>query len=93
MSDKKFIDGFWANKPHENAPDFIKTGISIDLARFFEWAKQWKKDSPDEKYLKITVKESQKGDFYAEEDTWKPKEKTQPASPHSDDGFSDDIPF
>lgn len=99
MSDKKFIDGLWANKPHEKAPDFVKTELSIDLTRFGPWVKEWKQANPNEKYLKITVKESQKGEFYAEVNEWKPNPDAAKEAKAAAGGtpeypeFDQDIPF
>lgn len=95
MSDNKFIDGLWANKPHEKAPDFVKAELSIDLVRFSEWVRNWKKSHEGEKYLRITVKESQKHEFYAEVNEWKPnKDAAKPAKEAIDppNDFSDDLP-
>lgn len=86
MSEKQFVEGFWANKPNEKAPDFVKAEISVDLKRFFEWAKEWKNTNPDEKYLRVTVKESQKGEYYGELNTWKPGSKPK-------ETIDEDIPF
>lgn len=95
MSVIKFVEGLWFNKPHENAAPFNKGQISFDLKRFFEWAREWKKDNPDEKYLKLALLESKEGTYYAKVDDWKPGEKTEAtqSQPDNTDDFDDDIPF
>lgn len=59
---ENYVTGMWANKPHPNAPDFVKAGLAIKKESFIEWLNQ---QSPDEKgYVKIDIKESQDGTKY-----------------------------
>ena len=70
MSDVKFIDGMFVNPPHERAPDFVKAGISFRREQFIEWLN---KQEPNEKgYIRIQVKESREGKYYAALDDYKP---------------------
>lgn len=46
MSDQEtiFIDGMWFKKPHENAKDFVKGKLSINLEQFAPFIKKYEKD-------------------------------------------------
>lgn len=64
MNDKQFINGLLAYKPRDTAPDFIKANILVyrdDLIRWLE--------TQGEK-IKIDLKESRKGKWYAELNTY-----------------------
>ena len=87
MSEEKdFVQGMLVKRPHENAPDFIKASISIKRDEFKEWFGGVVKDNPDDEWVNIDIKESQKGTLYAERDTWKPEKKdSAPAAKETDD--------
>jgi len=94
MSDVKFIDGMFVNPPHEKSPDFVKAGISIRREQFIEWLN---KQTPNEKgYIRIQVKESREGKFYAALDDWKPTgrgDNAQASAPAKAEFVDDMIPF
>ena len=49
-------------------------------------APDWVKANPDDEWINIDIKESQKGTWYAERDTWKPEKKdSAPAAKETDD--------
>lgn len=79
MAEQKFIDGVKAFKPKA---DFIKAELVISLNQFVKFCK----DNPEilseyngEKQIKVQVKESKSGTWYASLNEYKPKtsEKTQ----------------
>ena len=73
-------------KPNDNAPDFVKDKVSIKLDEFKQWIGGFVKANTDDEWINIDVKESQKGTWYAERDTWKPKkEGSAPAAKETDD--------
>ena len=37
MSETKFPEGAYFNRPHENAPSFIKGKLKIDVAKFVDY--------------------------------------------------------
>jgi len=41
MNDNKttFPEGIYFNRAHEKAPEFVKGSISVELERFYAWAK------------------------------------------------------
>lgn len=80
MTDKQFPEGFRVFKPHEKAPEFVKCEIEIEVEKLIDWL-----DDKGEK-VKLTVKQSQKGSYYAEVNTYQPKVK----EPEGDAG---DLPF
>jgi hypothetical protein len=103
MSDEKqFVDGLIIKPPRQGAPDFVKGSISIKRAELGNWLR-----SKSDEWINLDIKESKKGTWYAEVNTWKPQgsepqpeakySKPQPEAPdavaQSKDDFSDDIPF
>lgn len=99
MADVKFIDGMFVNPPHEKAPDFVKAGISFRREQFIEWLNQ---QEPNEKgYIRIQVKESREGKYYAALDDYKPTSKQDSHNQAKADGYAppkaefvdSDIPF
>jgi hypothetical protein len=101
--DKIFADGFIFKLPHQNAPDFVKGGISIKAEEAIAFINQHKDESG---WLNLSLKESKGGKGYAELDTWKPTQgasaaqglsearETMAATAPADAGFEDsDLPF
>jgi hypothetical protein len=97
MTDKVFANGLIAKKPHMNAPDFVKVGLSFKMVEFIEWAREHQVDG----WINVQVKESKGGKWYAEKDTFTPSKKEEyqtgasqakaAMAPPTD--FEDDIPF
>ena len=95
--DKEFVPGLFIYPPHENAPEFVKGNIVIickDLGN-------WLRGKTDEK-IKIDIKESKGGKWYAEVSNYKPKRGEQQfrpprfdkdQKPLEDNADSDEIPF
>ena len=85
--DKKiFADGF-SFKRRENAPEFVvgRQSIKVDEAVAFL------NSNAKNGWVNIDIKQSQKGTYYCELDTWVPKEKSsQGYNPKS---TTDDFPF
>lgn len=54
MNDNKnvFPEGIYFNRPSESSPDFVKGKISIDLERFYAWAKKLENTG---KYIRLDV--------------------------------------
>ena len=91
MSDDiEFVSGLFVKAPHENAPDFVKCGISIKRADLGNWLR-----GKDDEWINLQVKESREGKWYAVVDNWKPdnKQKPQQQDNNPNDDFEDDIPF
>jgi hypothetical protein len=76
-----FIDGLYVNKPHDNAPDFIKANLGINVDKFVEWL--YAHEVNDKGYLikKIDIKESREGKFYAQVNDFVPKKKSESEPP------------
>jgi hypothetical protein len=100
MSDKEFVDGLIVKPPISGAPDFIKCQISIKRKDLGNWLR-----GKDEDWINLDVKVSRKGKWYAEVNTWKPKQSQHDqdkANGYQSDaasyeqaknGIDDDIPF
>ena len=84
--DNNFVDGLFVKQPHENAPDFVKMGISIKRADLGNWLR-----AKTDEWINIQVKESKGGKWYAEVDTWKPESKQEEAP--KPEVANDEIPF
>ena len=65
---KIFVDGLIAKKPRDNAPDWIKCNLSIKREELASWLA-----GQGEEWLNVQVCESKSGKWYAEVDTWKPR--------------------
>jgi len=65
--DKVFADGFIA-KRHDNAPDFVITGLSIKVSE----AVQFLQDNQSNGWVNLQVKRAKSGKLYVELDTWRP---------------------
>lgn len=83
--EKQFVDGLRAFKPNEKSPDFIKANVVIHTADLVKWL-----ETQPEK-IKIDLKESQKGSWYMEVNTWKPT--AEPTAPPTNDELLEDVPF
>jgi len=87
--DRDFVNGMIIKKPNDNAPEWVKAKMSIKLDDFKSWIGGFVKANPDDEWINIDIKESQKGTLYAERDTWKPEKKAAAPQAKSDE----DIPW
>ena len=71
--EKKLVSGFFAKKPHENAPDFVKAGVSLKLADFSEFVKANRKGE----WMNIDILESKGGKYYAVLNEFEPKKQDE----------------
>ncbi len=85
--DKIFVDGLGFKKPRENAPDFVKGNISINVPRLQAFLETHGKGK---EWLNCDLKKSQGGKLYIELNVWeKPASLDKPKSTIE----ADDIPF
>ena len=92
MSETKFPNGMWFNKPHENAPDFVIADINISVDRFIEWLKA--QERSEKGYVRITGKRSKDGRYHAELNDWKPTKNDVPIADQTGSGGDNgDLPF
>ena len=70
--ENKFIDGFFINKPRENAPDFVKGGLSININKFIPYLHS---KANAKGYVNIDLLTSKDGGLYAKLNDWKPEER------------------
>lgn len=85
-TDPRFLDGIIFKLPHQNAPDFVKGGLSIKREEFI--ASLQKEEG---EWINLQLKVSKEGKAYAQIDDWKPdaSKKNDNKSPNEDD----DLPF
>jgi len=70
----KLIEGLYAKKPSDNAPDFVKAKISINQ-KFIDF---YNENKNEKGYLNMDILETKDGTkYYAKLDEYKPKEKTE----------------
>ena len=70
MNKPAFIDGLFAKKPHDNAPDFVKAKLSIKREDMIKWLNE-----QQDEWINLDVKESKEGKWYCAIDDWKPKKE------------------
>ena len=93
MADKKFPEGIKAFKPSDKAPGFIKANIQVSKQELINWLQ----GQPDT--VKLSLKESQKGTYYLEVDTYQANSGQagnnykQPANKSFSQMSEDDLPF
>ena len=89
-NDLEFPKGIIVKAPRDGAPDFVKAAISIKRKELIEWLQEREGD-----WVNLDVKEAQSGHWYAAVNTFKPKERSEPAAPAPAAGGvndSDDFP-
>ena len=69
MSEPKFIDGLRVWPPHERAPEFVKGAITIYRGDLINWLQNQR-----DNVIRLDVKESKKGGWYAQVNDYKPKQ-------------------
>ena len=70
-----FADGVWFNKPHANAPDFVKGNVSFEVAKAIKFLQ----DNAKEDRVSIDLLKSKAGDkLYFKLNTFEPKKDTTP---------------
>ena len=70
MSDIEFMEGFFAEKPRDSKPDWIKAIVDVDLESAIAYLEKKKLDG--EHKIQFEVREAKSGKFYAAIDHWKP---------------------
>lgn len=66
---KEFVDGLFVNNPRENAPDFVKGSLSIQIDKFIPYLKS---KANAKGYVNIDLLESKDGNLYPKLNEWKP---------------------
>ena len=88
MAEKQFPNGIRAFKPNEKAPDFVKVDLTINKSELTTWLQS----QPDT--IRLSAKESQKGTYYIEVNTFTPQQKESIPQPQSAPKVEeDDLPF
>lgn len=74
-TEKKFAKGFWFERPHANAPDFVKGRMSVKVAEAIEWLEANKSDRGYVNMQLLLAKDGEK--LYFVLDEWKPKDSQE----------------
>lgn len=72
-----FPDGLVVREPARTAPSFVKCTVLINVESFHNWASKQTENISEKGWLAFNVKESKKGGYYAQLDTWKPTKQSQ----------------
>jgi len=88
MEDNR-VNGMIIKHPHENAPSFVKCGISIKVEEFVNYLRA----NDNNGWVNLDMKKSKDGKLYVSLNDWKPKEHSKPVEYNNGGGFEDDIPF
>ena len=94
MEDTIFVDGFFVNEPHENAPEFINKEFAWHKEKFIAWLKEQEED--DKGYVRAQNKTARSGESYnALKKPWKPdnKKTTKARGTTKWDKSKDGLPF
>ena len=83
MEDNKLAKGLYAFTPNENAPDWVKMDLSVNVDQFVEWLQSQEKN--DKGSVRITIAEGKSGKLYGKFNDYKPKESTEEST--------NDLPF
>jgi hypothetical protein len=96
-TEAKFVDGMRVYAPRDNAPDFVKANLVINIAELQAWLAQRSGE------VRIDIKESRNGKLYASENDYKssgkpeaqakPRQQAKEPAGDASGGFDDDIPF
>lgn len=84
MEQNNFTTGLRVFKPHENAPDFIKAQLVINVNEFLPYLEE---NAAGDGTVRIDIKESRGGKWYAQKNTYKPQVETPQDNPMEDSPF------
>ena len=80
MSEKIFTKGMYFNLPNDNAPEFVRGSVSINVAEFIPFLQENAKDGK----VKLDLLVGKSGKAYSAVNTYQPQGEQK---------FEDDIPF
>ena len=85
MSEKVFANGMIFKLPHQNAPEFVKGKVSININEFVQFLQQ----NNNNGWVNIDLKVSKGGKAYAELDTYGQQQQqfNQPPQQNQQQGF------
>lgn len=75
MADKIFAEGMYFEKPHENAPEFVKGKISIKVAQAVPFLEKHENGGG---YVNLDLKKSKEGKLYLELNQYIKEKKEEP---------------
>ncbi len=72
--EKIFPNGIYYNVPNENAPDFIKGSISVNVNVFDKWIQQNQNLINSKGYVRLDILTSRQGKLYLSVNTYQPNQ-------------------
>ena len=69
MSENDLVKGMFFKTPHDNAPDFVKRKVSVNVDQFIEYLNEHKNESG---YVNFDLLEAKSLHWYLKLDDWKP---------------------
>lgn len=85
-----FAEGIYFDRPHENAPDFIKGKLSVHVQKAIPFLQQ---NMNDKGFVNIDLKVSKAGKLYLQLNTYKKDASTDKIADDTADAISGNIPF
>jgi hypothetical protein len=97
MQEKKFPEGISVFQPNDKAPEWVIANLSIRPEEFKKWLDENKEAVSERGFLRLDIKNSKKGSYYLEVNTYKKQEADvvqETANAIADGEINpDDIPF
>jgi len=75
--ERQFAKGFWFERPHANAPSFVKGRMSVKVSEAIEWLEANKSDRGYVNLQLLLAKDGEKLYFVKDEFEPKPKEDSK----------------
>lgn len=75
--EKNFAKGFWFERPHANAPSFVKGRMSVKVEEAIEWLQTHKSERGYVNMQLLLAKDGEKLYLVLDEFVPKPKESTE----------------
>ena len=70
----EMVNGMFFKTPHDNAPDWVKRKVSVNVEQFI----QYLHDNVNESgYVNFDLNEARSGHWYLQKDDWKPDGQSQ----------------
>ena len=92
--DLLMVSGFYPKQKREQAPDFVMGSLSINVAQFRTWLKEFLAANPDKEWINIENLISKAGKGYSKVDMWEPESKKLEAEEVVKTPIDeDDLPF
>lgn len=89
--ERQFAKGFWFERPHANAPSFVKGRMSVKVSEAIEWLEANKSDRGYVNLQLLLAKDGEK--LYFVKDEFEPKKKDEGIKYPEEEISVNDVPF